>query len=260
MLWKKKLKKMIKELYVPPYDLSEIEKTIILSKKIISYPEKYRMTNLDFYLSQIRFIHKSTWALKISITFIIGYLILNQEMSKDSWLWSFVAILGPLICLANASEFCNIYQPRMLEIQLTAKNSLKRILMVRLCVFGIIDFITLLGAVTVVTSFHMTMLFQMIIYAIVPYNLMCCGCMYILNRQKDENSLLYCITWGGLLVMAIIVLKIMDCRIFNIKYLICWIVEGGISGIGVIMGIKKLMKLAGGNLYDFKYGTFNKTI
>lgn len=253
---KKSLKRKLNYLTVPPCQPDEIDKTIEKAKQIVLHPERIRMTNLQFFWNQIRFIRKDTWFIKILITIFLSGIIFSQEISADSWLWPLIAIFGPLMCLVNVNELCNIYQPGMLEIQLASKNSLGKVFMVRLIVFGIVDIIALASLAITITSLRSVDLWQILLYATAPYNLMCLGCMMILNRQYEENTLLYCTTWGMLLVFSVILCKTIDKNIFSEEKAIIWVAAGAVAILGTVWECKRLMYIAGGNLDEVKYGTF----
>ena len=88
---------------------------------------------------------------KIIVSALVLYLLITEQINISSWFWTLIAISGPILCLINAKELCNVFQPGMLEIQITAKNSFSKVLMVRLTIFGLFDllfFITMALALT----------------------------------------------------------------------------------------------------------------
>ena len=70
---------------------------------------------------------------------MILYVISTEQIDISGWTWTLIAVSGPALCLINANEICNIFQPGMVEIQMTAKNSFGKVLMVRLITFGSFD-------------------------------------------------------------------------------------------------------------------------
>ena len=140
---KRKLKKYLASVQVPEYSSQGLQETISQAKKIRFHPEKQRMTNLQFFRNQLYFIRKEFWGLKLLFTGLFLCLILSEPAEPDSWIWTFSAISGPMLCLANAKILCDIFQPGMLELQMTAKHSLRKILAFRLLLSGVLDFLTL---------------------------------------------------------------------------------------------------------------------
>lgn len=128
---------------------------------------------------------------KIIVSALVLYLLITKQINISSWFWTLIAISGPILCLINAKELCNVFQPGMLEIQITAKNSFSKVLMVRLTIFGLFDLLFFMTMALGMSMLKQTVIWQVILYGIVPYIIMCFGCMLILNRSREENILLY---------------------------------------------------------------------
>lgn len=253
---KRKLKKYLASVQVPEYSSQGLQETISQAKKIRFHPEKQRMTNLQFFRNQLYFIRKEFWGLKLLFTGLFLCLILSEPAEPDSWIWTFSAISGPMLCLANAKILCDIFQPGMLELQMTVKHSLRKILAFRLLLSGVLDFLTLACCAAIFTLGQGVYLRQTLLYTLVPYNLMCLGCLAILNRRTEENSMLYCMTWGAFLTFAAWLLKAGGFPIYTMEYRESWLLSGVLSALGVMWEIKKLLKFGGGNTDEIRVGTF----
>jgi len=138
-MFQKRLKKELNKIEVPAYDTHKYKETIAKAKKIKLHPENLRMSSTEFFCNQLRFIKTETWILKIIVSALVLYLLITEQINISSWFWTLIAISGPILCLINAKELCNVFQPGMLEIQITAKNSFSKVLMVRLTIFGLFD-------------------------------------------------------------------------------------------------------------------------
>lgn len=251
----KQLKKELEKIDVPAYNIQKFEETILKARAVKLHPEKQRMCNKEFFINQLRFIKKKTWILKLIISILILYLISTEQIDISSWTWTLIAGSGPALCLINANEICNIFQPGMLEIQMTAKNSFGKVLMVRLVTFGLFDLILFVCMALGMSIFKETVIWQVILYGIVPYIIMCFGCMLILNRCREENIPLYSLTWGTCLNCIIIILKISDIAIYQTSYFNTWLGIGVIALGGTIIELYRLFRRAGGNLDEISYGT-----
>lgn len=252
----KRLKKELEKIDVPQYNVNKYEETITKTKILKLHPERQRMNNTEFFLNQLCFIKKKTWFLKISFSLLILYLISTDHIDLSSWFWTLIAVSGPVLCLINTKEICNIFQPGMLEIQMTAKNSFSKVLMVRLVTFGIFDLVFFVSTALGMSLFRETVIWQVILYGIVPYIIMCFGCMLILNRCREENMPLYSVTWGSCLSCIIMILKISDIAIYETAYFSIWLLTGVIAFCGVVIELHKLLRKVGGNLNEVSYGTF----
>lgn len=254
-MFQKRLKKELNKIEVPAYDTHKYKETIAKAKKIKLHPENLRMSSTEFFCNQLRFIKTETWILKIIVSALVLYLLITEQINISSWFWTLIAISGPILCLINAKELCNVFQPGMLEIQITAKNSFSKVLMVRLTIFGLFDLLFFMTMALRMSMLKQTVIWQVILYGIVPYIIMCFGCMLILNRSREENIPLYSGAWGACLSCIITILKISDVKIFQTSYLGIWIGIGLIALLGMMIEMRKLLKRAGGNLNEISYGT-----
>ena len=252
----RELKGKLQQLHIPKYDQHKLEEVISEVKNIDFFPENQRMTNTEFFFNQVGFISKKVWGLKIIFSLFILYLFIAEDININNWMWTLLAIAGPILCLFNAKEICNVFQAGMLEIQIAAKHSFSKVLMIRLIAFGIFDLFFLICSATLLSIVKETVIWQIILYGTVPYVIMCFGCMYILNKCHEENILLYSTTWGICLSSSIVILKISGVELFATCYFAIWLVFGVIAVSSVGVEIKQLLKKTGGNLNEISNGTF----
>ena len=252
----RELKEKLQQLHIPKYDEHKLEKVISEAKNIDFFSENQRMTNTEFFFNQVGFISKKVWGLKIIFSLFILYLFIVEDININNWMWTLLAIAGPILCLFNAKEICNVFQAGMFEIQIAAKHSFSKVLINRLIVFGIFNLFFLICSATLLSIVKETVIWQIILYGTVPYVIMCFGCMYILNKCHEENILLYSTTWGICLSSGIVILKISGVELFATCYFAIWLVFGLIAVSGVGVEVKQLLKKAGGNLNEISNGTF----
>ena len=144
-----RIKKQTKETVIPPYNQENLERTISEAKKIQMHPERYLINEYQFFVDQLRFIQKKTWLLKIFCTAAFFILIkFSGKETIDGWVWSIVAIMGPLFCLINANELFSVCQQGIAELQMTTHFTSSKIMIARLIAFGMFD-ILFLGAASV---------------------------------------------------------------------------------------------------------------
>lgn len=258
----RKLKKYLVSVHVPKYSFAGLQETIARAGEIRLCPERQRMTNLQFFKNQLRYIRKEFWGMKFLFSGLFLWLILSESAEPDSWIMTFAAISGPVLFMADANILCDIFRPGMLELHMTAKHSLQKVLLLRLLVSGIADFLIFTCAAAVFTIGKGRSLWQALLYILVPYNLMCLGCLAILNRRTEENhrmeedTMLYCMAWGILLAFAMVLLKTGGIPAFAAEHVQIWLIPGGMSVPGVIWEMKRLLKFAGGNVDEINLGTF----
>lgn len=260
----RKLKRRLAVLTVPQYSYEGLENTIAKARGIQFHPEKQRMTTRQFFLDQIRFIRKEFWGMKLIFTAFLAYLLLSGGVDPESWLWTFVAISGPVLCLANANVLCDVYRPGMLELQMTVRNSLQKVLIFRLMVSGVMDLLAFSCGAAILTLWKGVYLWRMFLYAVVPYNLMCMGCLAALHRTQvasgikdpsdcghhmiiyktEESPLPYCMAWGIAIVFIMILLKTEGYQIFEPENVTVWVALAAFSTLGAIREMKKLIRYA----------------
>ncbi len=61
----KSLKAKLNQIKIPAYENDALMKTIQAAEKMDFQSGKYRMTACEFFVDQIRFIQRKTWASKI---------------------------------------------------------------------------------------------------------------------------------------------------------------------------------------------------
>jgi len=252
---KRFLKKELRRLDIPAFDVEAVQNTIRLAKAIDLHPERIRMTNYENFWSQARFIQKRTWLLKVLLTGLLLALAFFYRIDLDHTIWTASAIFGSIICLVSIYELCRVYHPGMREVQLTAKYSLKKVIMVRLILLGIVDFILLLSSAYLVSGFGVIVLWKILLYTIAPFSVMCGGCIDLVNRVREENVMSYCTTWGIMMITCILLLRITGIELLQNRG---DLILGIILAIGLwktITEIKKLMSITGGNLDAIEFGT-----
>ena len=182
----KELKRKLQQLHIPQYDEHKLEKVISEAKKIHLFPENQRMTNTEFFFNQMGFISKKVWGLKIIFSLFILYLLIAEDINISNWMWTLIAIAGPILCLFNAKEICNVFQAGMLEIQIAAKHSFSKVLMIRLIAFGTFDLFFLICSAILLSIVKETVIWQIII----KLNKLK-GCYNIKKRTLSVISLLF---------------------------------------------------------------------
>ena len=169
----KSLKAKLNQIKIPAYEDDALIKTIQAAKEMDFQPGKYRMTACEFFVDQIRFVQRKTWASKTVLTILLLVLLGLTGISLDYWTWPLVSIAAPFACLLNVNELFQALQPGIYELQMTTRFSLRKILLVRLILFGLIDLVLLVPASVLLIASYGAVFWQVLLYSTVPYNLMC---------------------------------------------------------------------------------------
>lgn len=246
------LKKKLSKLSIPPYDEKRYRETVANAKKLQLHSD-IRMSDVEFFLNQIRFIRKQTWILKIAWIAFMMYLVMSHSVELSAGLFSLLAIGGPVLFLMNVRDIYSICMPGLVELHLSARNTMEKVLFVRLLLFGIIDLICLAGTTFFVSSLDETCIWQIIIYSCVPYNLTCLGCMHIMNR-RGEDVLLYCVSYSVFLSCIFTILRRHGDIIYSEQGIAVWIVVGIFIIIGLFREVNEMMVKGKENLYGINIG------
>lgn len=251
----KDLKRRLSALTVPQYSQKGLRDTIARAKEFPLHPEKQRMTTAQFFRDQVRFIRKEFWCLKVILSTLIFWMTISEGMGEDTWFWTFVSISGPALCLVNANMLCDACQPGMLELHMTARHSLQKVLVFRVLVSGAMDLLIYACGAAALVLWRGVYLWQVFLYAAVPYSLTCLGCLALLNRRDKEDTLLYCMAWGILIIFVTTLLKSAGYRIFEAENTAVWIALGAAAALGDVKEMRKLIQKTGGNVDEINLGT-----
>lgn len=236
----RKLKKALQKTEVPPCDNRRLEAAVAGAKQAARPPQGLRMSSARFFWNQLTFIRKRTWLLKASFSALLLFLLFTGRISGGSRTWTLMAISGPVLCLAGADQISEIFQPGLLEIQMTARNSFRKVLLVRLTAFGVLDLAFFVCGALGMSVLQSVRVWQMVLYGTVPYLVMCFGCLLILNRSTEKHFMPYSGCWGICLCCAIMVLRISKIGFYEEAFLGGWAAVGILALGGTLVELRKL--------------------
>ena len=174
---------------------------------------------------------------------------------SETGIWTFVSLAGPLLCLINANDLGGFFQPGIIEIQMTAKYSLRHAFLARLTLFGVIDAIVIGAVSAVMTACGTAAAWQVLLYSTVPYLLMCTGCMVIFQKVREESTLFCCAAWAVLLAGGLLASQSMGWQIYDAETASAWLLAGAAAMAVAVWQRAKLVKYMGGDGGGSKIGT-----
>lgn len=192
---------------VPQYDVEAFEKTLIMAKNMDFGIETHRMTEVQSILAQIKFFSLKAWLLKIVIACFLNIGIQFEIRSGEGNFWDIMSIFIPLLCLGSTNEISNILQPNLKGLLMTVRYSIRKVILIKLILFGSIDFLVLILSITSTFLMGVDLRWTDLLYVVALYNLMCGGCIYILNHTKETNAIFACSVWGGSLTVMNLIIK-----------------------------------------------------
>ncbi len=251
----RKLKEKLNQYTILPYRAEALEETRRRARKISLQEPGRDMTAIRFFLDQLRFVRPSTWLMKAGVTILVLAYLKESVSWPETWLWTLVSVTGPLLCLINANELGGFFCRGMLEIQMTARYSLRYVFLARLIFFGIFDVFVFITVSVVMSASGAGAVWQVLLYSTVPYLMMCVGCLMIFLRNGEDNTLLYCAVWGGILTLAAVIVNSMGWQIYTADRAPAWLMIGAAALAGTVWQAAGLIKRTGGNVDEINIGT-----
>ncbi|WP_035292920.1 hypothetical protein [Clostridium sp. KNHs214] len=240
----REMREMLNNYYVPNYDKDAPMKVIkFIHENSLSVP-KFRMSNKQFILYQIGFIRKRTWIFQTLILGLICLVFYNSGIwrSVDFRTFSVISILSPLLLIINIDEISRVYNKSMLEIEFSTKNSLKKVLAARMLILGITDCVALIIIMVFQGKLVNVSMLRVIMYTLVPFNLVCTGCIQIMKYFKGKELNYACVTYSVLLMAILFWGKLSDLGIYENKYVSSWILIYAITIVIFVFEVKKMWK------------------
>lgn len=186
---------------IPEPDLEKKEQA---RKKMLCEMEQYRMTDIQFICGQIRFVRPSLWVVQLLFWLVVSVSMYRLQANgmQEYRLYSVIAMVTPVLFVFQIEQFAKIYQQSMLEIELTTRFSLKKLLLARLLIFGTVDLFVLMGWSVFLHVGLETDLWRVGLYSLVPFNLMVAGLFLLLRLENRVHysymAISYMAVLGGL--------------------------------------------------------------
>ncbi|KFN10098.1 hypothetical protein [Paenibacillus macerans] len=189
----------------PLVDKQKLEETVKGAREILHRTQAARRTSFsEFYMTQIRFISWKVWVAQLFI--VLGTALMLQHSlhkpNENIQLIMLVSIAAPLLVTAGIQTLTRSLSCRMLEIELSTRHLLEKLILVRMSLLGIADLIGL-AVLAILLSAYMKMDISIILlYLLVPFNLTCLGCLWLLNRVRTPSCGYYCLIYCGLVALV----------------------------------------------------------
>lgn len=156
----------------------------------------------EFFFAQLRFIGNRMWLLQLLIVLLTS-LGVHQLLASDPSDTNQLRVIGlaasaaPLIALVSIQLIIRTFSANMMEIELSTRYSLEKLMMVRLMLIGLVDIFCLVLLADFFSVQFERELGIMLVYLFTPFLLTCGGCLFILTHSRAANGGMYCLTFGG---------------------------------------------------------------
>lgn len=187
-----------------PVDELHLENTINMAAAGIRRDQEQQRTSFgEFYLAQLRFIHWKIWLIHVLIVIGTGLLLHHyiHEQRGAIQLIMLASMAAPLLVMAGIQTLTRSLTHHTLEIEVSTRYSLDKLIIVRLSIMGIADLMGLLTLAILSNVWIEMDLINMLLYLLVPFNITCFGCLWLLNRVRNMNCRYYCVTYACLITI-----------------------------------------------------------
>ncbi|MEK4064072.1 MULTISPECIES: hypothetical protein [unclassified Paenibacillus] len=199
----------LKNYPTPPIERQHLEDTARGAVEVLRQRQAGRRTSFgEFYLVQLRFISWKVWAVQLLIVLGMVLLLRNalQEMGESVQIVMMVSISAPLLVMAGIRTLTRSLSCHMLDIELSTRHLLEKLTMVRMSLLGMADLLGLTLLAAILSVWIHSDVATLLIYLLVPFNLTCLGCLWLLNRVRTPSCGYYCLTFAGMVALVQMIL------------------------------------------------------
>lgn len=177
---------------------------------------------------QVKYISKWTWLCSA----VFCGLIYMMACSVDAKYARVVLAILPFWVMVSVTESMRSYRYGMEELELSARFSLKSIVMARLLVLGGGNLMVLAvttGILSDASNFH-------VLHVMTPYFLTAGGGLFIVRNIKGSENTLYCFVLAAVVSVLELILQWQYQELFLQRYTIAW---AALCMAGVVFTLKE---------------------
>lgn len=199
---------------------------------------KPKISMWQFILTQATFLRK--WTLLISLTLIIPALLGTYYIDLNT-IWV-ISSLIPFLALLAVTESTRSAAYGMIEFEMSTRFSLKSVVLARLSILGILDFIILCCVTPLCCISSEISLFQTAIYLFVPYLLTVNTNLWITRHFQGKESIYACMSIAVLISGLNVSLHFIAKFIYQFSYFNWWLLLAVILIAGMINELSHTIK------------------
>lgn len=200
----------------------------------------YQMTDGQFILGQLRFMKPRTWLGQLLV--LVVFMVMLWSKYVDYMQLSLLSVMTPLFLVFHIEELARVCNKSMLEIELATKHSLKKLILSRLCILGITDFVMMCGWILFLNSCLKESLFGILLYSLVPFNITVMGMLYLLKYSGKGTYAYQALSYTIFVCVCFIVIPQYKPLIYSSSYQDIWLLAYVVSLFLLVKSIKELFK------------------
>ena len=179
-----------------------------------------RISMVRFILVQASYMRKMT--LVFSVLLLLPAVIGANYISENT-LW-IVSAFVPILGLLAVAESTRSTMYGMSEFEMSTRFSLKSVVMARMSVLGVLDFIVLVCAIPLCYTGSGFSLLQTGLYLLVPYMLTVNISLWIIRRFQGQETVYVCMSVAALIGGANVGLHFITDIIYQNTYIVWWFI------------------------------------
>ena len=179
-----------------------------------------RISMSRFILVQASYMRKMT--LVFSVLLLLPAVIGANYISENT-LW-IVSAFVPILGLLAVAESTRSTMYGMSEFEMSTRFSLKSVVMARMSVLGVLDFIVLVCAIPLCYTGSGFSLLQTGLYLLVPYMLTVNISLWIIRHFQGQETVYVCMSVAALIGGANVGLHFVTDLIYQNAYIVWWFI------------------------------------
>ena len=179
-----------------------------------------RISMFRFILVQASYMRKMT--LVFSVLLLLPAVIGANYISENT-LW-IVSAFVPILGLLAVAESTRSTMYGMSEFEMSTRFSLKSVVMARMSVLGVLDFIVLVCAIPLCYSVSGFSLLQTGLYLLVPYMLTVNISLWLIRHLQSRETVYVCMSIAALISGANVGLRFITNIIYQNTYIVWWFI------------------------------------
>lgn len=199
---KRNLDELITKLELPPVPMSDgqkqrqqqtFEHALFILERTRQEELVKRSSMLHFFFRQMSFIGSKVWVCHAAL--LLAALLFALQIPSDSFLvdgqmLAVISTVSPLLVLIGMRLLARSYAYRMVELEMSTYYSLEQLLLSRLCLFAITDFMSLAGLAGCLSLAWGEHLGYVLLYLFTPFTVSAAGCLWLFNQPgiRDKAS------------------------------------------------------------------------
>lgn len=240
---RKQLKRRLKKQDSIPVSQEHLRETVALCRKELDTVKPApRIGFWQFMLRQIRFADKKKWAAQLLALLVLTWYM---RMDIDKWIRDLplgLAFLGILMALLSVTSIERSRQYRMLELELSTRMSVSRLLLAQMLRTGFSSLLVMAAVFGIVRAYAGYAL-PFLAFTVCTYLLMSVLFTGIVQLCRARGALLYCLFAGVLVFGLLLYLRIGYFSWIMLEASRYWwalcIPLGALYVIGIIAGLKR---------------------